>query len=177
MTKHKPADVQVRAATPDDLTAIDELAAEAFGPGRFTKTAYRIREGVPELTPLCRVLLMDDKLVAAVRLTDILVGGIDGALLLGPIIVAPAYKNLGHGLNLLDVVGEAARASGYRAIILVGDHAYYAKAGYVQVPEKQITLPGPVDPARLLILELQDGAKTDFSGMVAAKATVGAGKR
>ncbi|MEA2857583.1 MAG: hypothetical protein QOH98_1904, partial [Methylobacteriaceae bacterium] len=32
--------------TPDDLTAIDRLDGRAFGPGRFAKSAYRLREGV-----------------------------------------------------------------------------------------------------------------------------------
>ena len=32
--------------TPADLPAIRKLEERAFGPGRFAKTAYRLREGV-----------------------------------------------------------------------------------------------------------------------------------
>ena len=33
--------------TDADLAAIERLTEHAFGPGRFAKTAYRLREGLP----------------------------------------------------------------------------------------------------------------------------------
>ena len=33
--------------TPSDDAAIERLVARTFGPGRFARTAYRLREGNP----------------------------------------------------------------------------------------------------------------------------------
>ena len=48
---------------------IRDLHARAFGPGRFARTAYRVREGTPEFSPFCRVCRIDGRLAAAVRFT------------------------------------------------------------------------------------------------------------
>src|SRR5258705_10408130 len=37
---------QIRAERPSDDQAVERLVNSAFGPGRFAKTAYRLREGV-----------------------------------------------------------------------------------------------------------------------------------
>jgi len=50
----------------------------------------------------------------------------------------------------------------------VGDMPYYGRFGFVPIPPGQITLPGPVDPKRLLALELQPGALAGASGLVTA---------
>ena len=39
-------------------------------------------------------------------------------------------------------------------MLLVGDLPYYGPLGFVSVPHKQVTLPGPVDPDRVLVMEL-----------------------
>jgi predicted N-acetyltransferase YhbS len=61
---------------------------------------------------------------------------------------------------------KLARKQGYALVLLVGDLAYYQKAGFVQIPAGQITMQGPVDPLRFLAHELQDGALEDYAGMV-----------
>jgi predicted N-acetyltransferase YhbS len=61
-----------------------------------------------------------------------------------------------------------AKASGHKLVLLVGDAPYYARVGFAQVPEGQVLLPGPVDPKRLLFLELADGAFDDAQGLVMA---------
>jgi len=52
--------------------------------------------------------------------------------------------------------------------VLVGDEPYYSKFGFRRVPPGRVALPGPVDPARLLVAELDDGAFEDVSGAVGA---------
>jgi predicted N-acetyltransferase YhbS len=58
----------------------------------------------------------------------------------------------------------AARDQGHRLVVLVGDEPYYAKVGFRRVPKGRVTLPGPVDPARILVAELQQDAFADVSG-------------
>jgi predicted N-acetyltransferase YhbS len=162
-----PRDIIVRPAGPEDSAEIRALHVRAFGPGRFARTAYRLREGTEELSPFCRVCRIDGQLVAAVRFTPILIGARDGALLLGPLAVDPAFANQGYGRGLVGGALEAARGAGIALVLLVGDEPYYARLGFRRVPSGQITLPGPVDPERLLIVELVPGALAKYSGLVA----------
>ena len=163
-----PSEITMRPVAPADLAAIRDLHARAFGPGRFARTAHRIREGTGEFSPFCRVCLIDGQLVAAVRFTQIVVGGRDGALLLGPLAVDPAVANRGHGRGLVAQALEDARSAGISLVVLVGDEPYYGKLGFRRIPFGGITLPGPVDPGRLLAAELVPGALGTYTGIVAA---------
>ena len=158
--------VTFRAVEPGDLPAIRDLHARAFGPGRFTRTAYRIREGTGAFSPFCRVCIIDERVVAAVRFTQIVIGGKAGALLLGPLAVDPAFANQGYGRSLVANALEEARAGGICLVVLVGDEPYYGKLGFRRVPPGRITLPGPVNYGRLLAAELEDGALERYSGAV-----------
>ena len=145
---------------------IEDINAEAFGPGRFARAAYKIREGGPHRRDLSFVALSEGAVIASVRMTPIAAG--DGrALLLGPLAVRPAFKNLGIGRRLVAIALEAARADGRGLVILVGDAPYYAPLGFSKVvPQGQLAMPRPVDPARLLACELVPGALDGFSGAV-----------
>ena len=162
------SNIVVRPAGSEDSAEIRALHARAFGPGRFTRTAYRVREGTPELSPFCRVCRIDGRLAAALRFTPILIGGKAGALLLGPLAVEPAFANQGHGRGLIAAAHEDAKAAGIALVVLVGDEPYYARLGFMRVPRGQITLPGPVDPDRLLAVELVEGALASYGGPIAA---------
>jgi predicted N-acetyltransferase YhbS len=159
----------IRPARPEDSAAISALNAHAMGPGRFARTAYRVREGARgAVSPFCRVSLLGERLVAAVRFTAIQIGGKEGALLLGPLAVDPAVANQGYGRGLVAAALEDARAAGVALVVLVGDEPYYARLGFRRVPRGQIAMPGPVDPDRLLAVELIPGALGDFRGPVSA---------
>ena len=117
----------------------------------------------------CWTWRLDGELVGGIRFTALTIGGEGRALLLGPLVVHPAYNGKGFGKALVGEGIERARAQGFRLVVLVGDMPYYGRFGFVQVPRGQITLPGPVDPARLLALELVPGALADACGLVQAK--------
>ncbi|MCG6858785.1 MAG: N-acetyltransferase [Salaquimonas sp.] len=166
--------LRIRAETSDDDETVEQLAADAFGPGRFARAAFRLREGVEHEHSLSFVALMaretvgghedgHEELVGSVRLTRILIGG-KSALVLGPLIVARTRKNLGIGRELMHRALVKARGERHRLVILVGDYPYYAKFGFEKVPHGRITLPGPADPQRILYCELQAGALADYAG-------------
>ena len=69
-------------------------------------------------------------------------------------------------MSLIQKAADAARELGHRLIVLVGDEPYYGRAGFKKVPRGRIELPGPVDPERVLVLELVDGAFDGVTGMV-----------
>jgi predicted N-acetyltransferase YhbS len=161
--------VSNRSLTPADLPAVTRLHAKVFGPGRFTRTAYRVREGTPPISPYCRAALLGDRLIAVVRFTPIFIGRMEGALLLGPLAVDPDFAGQGFGKRLIGEAMERAKADGVRLVVLVGDEPYYGRFGFRPVPPGQIVLPGPVDPGRLLAAELEAGALDTFNGLVAAQ--------
>lgn len=161
--------VETRRAEPADLPAIAALQARAFSPGRFTRTAYRVREGAPDISPFCRVALMGGRLIAAVRMTPVTVGRRLGAVLLGPLAVEPELAGRGYARRLVAEALDAAREGEEKLVLLVGDMAYYGRLGFVPVPPGQIGLPGPFDPTRLLASELEAGVLERFRGMVAAR--------
>ena len=144
-------------ATPDDAPAIERLNARVFGPGRFARSAYRIREMADPDPALSFVARVGTLLVGANAMTPVDIGG-ESALLLGPLIVEPVFRSQGIGEALVTRSLEAAKAAGWKLVILVGDEPYYARMGFRPVPPGRIALPGPVDPDRLLYCELEPGA-------------------
>ena len=151
--------------SPDDAPAIDRLNARTFGPGRFAKTAYRIREEVAHIPELSFTARVGTLLVGSVRLSPVLIGAVPG-LLLGPLTIEPPFRDHGIGKALLVRALDEARGKGHRLVFLVGDEPYYGKTGFKAVPKGQVTMEGPVDPARLLVAELSPGAFDGVTGAI-----------
>ena len=156
----------IRLEEQGDAGAVEALVAAAFGPGRFAKSAYRLREGVYPVAGLSCVAELNGRVVGTVRYWPVAIGTTPG-LMLGPIAVERALQGQGIALSLMQASLEAARALGHRVVILVGDEPYYARAGFSRVmPAGSVTMPGPVDPARLLWLALAEGALENVAGDV-----------
>jgi predicted N-acetyltransferase YhbS len=151
--------------TPADADVVERLHERTFGPGRYARTAFRIREGAGHLMDLSFTARIGTLLVGSVRLTPVRIGEMP-ALLLGPLTVEPPFRRRGIGLALMQRALAEARQKGHRLVVLVGDESYYVKAGFRRVPKGQARMPGPVDPARLLVAELAEGAFEDVSGPI-----------
>lgn len=151
--------------TEADAPAIDRLHERTFGPGRFARTAFRIREGRGHLLGLSFTARIGSLMVGSVRLTPICIGNTP-ALLLGPLTVEPPFRSHGVGTALVKRALKDAQAGGHRLVVLVGDEPIYAKSGFKRIPKGQVKMPGPVDPARLLIAELATGAFAGVSCLI-----------
>ena len=152
--------------TPGDATAIERLHERTFGPGRYARSAYRIREGRGHLLELSFTARIGTLMVGSVRLTPVAIGEA-AALLLGPLTVEPPFRSRGVGSMLITKALAEAKAKGHKLVLLVGDEPYYAKAGFKRIPKGQVRMPGPVDPARLLVHELVAGAfDANVKGMI-----------
>ncbi len=159
------ADVAYLPEQPAHDLEIEHINAEAFGPGRFARAAYKIREGGPHERALSFVAMYQGAVIASVRMTRVAAG--EGrALLLGPLAVRPDYKNLGIGRKLVRIAVEAAGKAGAGAVLLVGDEPYYGPLGFNRVPRGQVSMPRPVDLGRVLAVELKPGAVGKLQGMV-----------
>ena len=87
---------------------VEILGANAFGPGRFTRTAFRLREGIVHDEKLSFVAIDGGKVVGSVRVTQIAIGT-NAALLLGPLVVSPNFKCRGVGGDLMRKAVSAAK--------------------------------------------------------------------
>jgi predicted N-acetyltransferase YhbS len=148
-----------------DAPIVDAFIDAVFGPGRFVKTAERLREGNTPIPGLSFVCWRDKDLIGCVRQWPILIGG-EPAVFLGPFAVEPGRRSQGLGARLILRAVEAAQAAGHAAILLVGDAPYFEPLGFEVAPRGRITLPGPVDPRRVLWRALTPGGTDALNGAV-----------
>src|SRR6187397_2008624 len=153
----------ILAEKPEDAGAIERLHKRTFGPGRYARTAYRIREKVAHRLDLSFTARIGTLLVGSIRLTQVRIGEIP-ALLLGPLTIEPPFRDRGIGKVLMERAMADAKAKGHRLVVLVGDEPYYARVGFKAVPKGRAIMPGPVDYSRLLVAELVEGAFDGVSG-------------
>ncbi len=156
---------------PGHLGAIETLLDLSFGPGRFAKSSYRLREGVKPLTELCAVAEIDGMIRGSIRYWPIVIEYGDvkpalPALLLGPLAVDPELRGKGVGIALMKHTLERAKQAGHQAVILVGDEPYYAKLGFSRLAAMGLEMPTPQDPNRLLGLNLVDGMLDGTAGQI-----------
>ncbi|MCB1508020.1 MAG: N-acetyltransferase [Hyphomicrobiaceae bacterium] len=145
-----PAGVTLRGEVASDAAAILDLHEESFGPGRYARTAFRLRETAASLGAFNRVAILDGVLVGSVQFWRLEADGVPGVLL-GPLAVDPRWKSAGIGRSLMASSLRQIAEEGDGPVLLVGDAPYYAPLGFQVVAPGRLVLPGPVDPARLLI--------------------------
>jgi predicted N-acetyltransferase YhbS len=163
-------DFSISLETPDLDQRILELTDRAFGPGRYVKTAERLREGAHILPDMSFVALDGDHLLGSVRMWPISIDNGEQSeriAFLGPIVVDDVQRGRGIGKALINACVEAALAKGLRAVLLVGTPGYFQSFGFEKA--KGIALPGPVDPNRLMIRYSQPGL--NFTGRVSKAVT------
>lgn len=151
-----------------DSGAIEHLLDESFGANRHRKTAQRLRDGQAPVQGLALVAREGGRLIGTLRFWSVRIGNQHRALLLGPIAVDATCRGRGVAAWLINTGLARAQAMGHRAVILVGDAPYYGRFGFAAAVTDGMTLPGPVDRARFLGLELEAGALAGVAGRVGA---------
>ena len=148
-----------------DAASVERLVARAFGPGRFAKTAERVREQARLRLDLSLCGWAAGELVGSVRQWEVRIGPRD-AIFLGPIAVEAEQRRHGLGASLIAQACDAARAADEAVVLLVGAAAFFEPLGFRQVQAARVSLPGPVDPERLLWRALRPGAFEGVGGQV-----------
>ena len=149
---------RITPETAADRDEVDALVLAAFGPGRFAKTAERIRETARLSAAF--TAREDGRLIGSVRLWSITVDGLD-ALFLGPITVAKDVRSGGLGADLVGVCIGEAQGRGVAGVLLVGDPPYFQRFGFQSAPD--VRLPGPADPRRVLWLPITSAAPSGLA--------------
>ena len=163
----------IRAENLSDVSAREDLLNAAFGVMRFRKTSAKLRHGRLAAKGLAFTAVDGSgKLIGTVRLWNIIAGSAGPALLLGPLAVQQSAQGQGVGAALMNHALEDAKCLGHAAILLVGDAPYYSRFGFTPSHTQFLHLPGPVERARFLGLELENGALDGAEGLVAAAGRV-----
>jgi predicted N-acetyltransferase YhbS len=152
------------AEKPEHADAIEGVLDRAFGPGRHAKTSERVRERGARFEPgLSRVALNDaGEVIGVCRIWRVEAGA--PVFFLGPLAVDPAAQAAGLGLAMTRDAVAACRSIGGAGIVLVGAERFFRPLGFSVAPAGRLALPGPVDPARLLWLELRPGGLDKVQG-------------
>ncbi len=159
--------VTIRAEISSDVAAREALLNRGFGPARFRKTSEKLRSDRVAAFAFTAVNAKG-KVIGTLRLWNIIAGSAGPSLLLGPLAVDGSVQGQGVGAALMSTAIAAAVTGGHDSILLVGDAPYYARFGFSQGLTRSLHLPGPVDRARFLGLELTEQALDGAEGLIAA---------
>ena len=165
MTAGEQTAWQIRPERPQDVPLVEALNEASFGPGRFAKSAYRLREGVDPVAGLGFVAIEAGELRGSIRFWPVAIG-MEKSLLLGPLAVRCDQRGRGIGIALMKRGIEEARAQGHSSIILVGDEPYYVRVGFATLPPGRLRFPGPVDQVRVLGQSLKPNVLLTLAGEV-----------
>lgn len=161
----KAAPFAIRNERAADAAMREALLDACFGETRHGRTCQRLRDGRAPAAGLALAAVREGRLVGTVRLWHVSAGG-RPALVLGPLAVDPACRELGIGAALMHQALAAARARGHAAVILLGDAPYYARFGFSAEKTGELSLPGPFERDRLLAVEFTDRALDGAEGMI-----------
>lgn len=151
--------------TPDMDAAVTALIDRVFGPGRFAKSSERLREGNTLLADCSFLALRGGAPVGCCRMWPVTIGG-EPVAFLGPLAVDPEERSAGLGQALVESAVQAARAAGWRAVLLVGDGPYFGRIGFSNARTAGVVMPGPVDQRRVLLLPLREAGDEGLAGRV-----------
>jgi predicted N-acetyltransferase YhbS len=133
---------------------VENLLDDAFGADRHQRTAYLLRQGMPVIDHLSFAVVDGGKVVGSIQCWPVSVG--DAPLILvGPVAVSSERQNQGIGHSLMHATLDAARPDD-APMVMIGDPEYYGRFGFVADRTGGWTLPGPWEPHRLLLRDLQE---------------------
>lgn len=132
-------EIIIRQERPDEFRAVEELVRDAFWdvyrPGCDEHyLTYLLRSSevlIPGLSVAAEVAGQIAGVIYYAR-AEIAAGESGGfpVLTFGPLAVAPAMQKRGIGARLVEHTALLARQSGYRAILIFGNPAYYSRFGF-----------------------------------------------
>ena len=161
------AGLVLRAETAADGAAVEALNDRAFGPGRFAKVSYAVRELARFRRDLSFCAFEGETLVGSVRQSEVSICG-KTVLFLGPFAVSAEFRGKGVGAALIDQAVKTGMKAGFPLVLLVGDLDLFSRHGFERVPAGQVSLPRPFDPRRLLWRPLRKGGEDGVAGPVEA---------
>ncbi|MGY1686082.1 GNAT family N-acetyltransferase [Geodermatophilus sp. SYSU D00867] len=134
----------VRRERPADAAAVDVVHRAAFPTDVEARLVRELRADAGFLPHLSLVAADGDDVVGHVVATRGWIDPLDApALGLGPLGVRPDRQGRGVGTVLVHALVAVAEAAGERLVALLGDPAFYARAGFVRASDLGVEPPDP----------------------------------
>ena len=134
---------------------VEALLDRAFEPGRRSRTAYRVREGMDWL-PALSFAAVDPAgdLVGTIQCWPVALTDDDGRkhpmIMVGPVAVLPDVQSQGYGKALMAACMAAIDPRAPLPLVMIGDPEYYGRWGFTAAHTGGWRLPGPFEAHRLL---------------------------
>lgn len=166
--------IRIRAETEKDLSGIYDLIQTAFKTAKVKDGdeqdfAVKLRNSDRYIPELALVAEYNNKLIGQIMLTKTYLtteSNKEEYLLLAPISVLIEYRDQGIGSKLIHESLDKARKSGYKAVFLCGDPAYYQRFGFRPTCEFGIKPALDIPAQYVMAYELETNALKDRSGIV-----------
>ena len=118
----------IRQITKDDNEKILKLLNQSFGPGRFARSVYRLREIKGRETDFSYVNDKNNEILSSIQYFQTYLNQDLLGLLLGPLAVEPKYRGQGFGVALVEhTIQIIKKETNYDFILVIGDNEYYKK--------------------------------------------------
>ena len=129
--------VAIRHESIADRDTIRSLTARAFSGLPFSDgTEALVIDALREASALALslVAVLHEQIVGHVAFSEVGPPAQSGWLALGPVSVEPSLQRRGVGSQLIEAGLQAIREQGAKGCVLVGDHRYYRRFGFVVAP-------------------------------------------
>ena len=127
----------IRPESTVDHDAIRALTARAFASLSFSDgTEPRVIDRLREAKALAvsLVAVVSEQLVGHIAFSEVRPPELHGWFAVGPLSVEPSFQRRGIGKQLVQAGLRDLRARGAKGCVLLGDHRYYRRFGFVIAP-------------------------------------------
>ena len=151
----------IRQISNEDNDKIIKLLHKSFGPGRFARSVYRLREKNDRDTEFSYIYELNNQILSSISYYRTILNNDINGLLLGPLAVDPEHRGKGYGVELVKyTIALIKKTMAYDFILVIGDYHYYVKFGFKKI-NNNFSLYGPVNSEKVLILPLKDELKNN----------------
>ena len=151
----------IRQISNEDNDKIIKLLYKSFGPGRFARSVYRLREKNDRDTEFSYIYELNNQILSSISYYKTFLNNDINGLLLGPLAVDPEHRGKGYGVELVKyTIALIKKTTTYDFILVIGDYHYYEKFGFKKI-NNTFSFYGPVNSEKVLILPLKDELKNN----------------
>ena len=151
----------IRQISNEDNDKIIKLLYKSFGPGRFARSVYRLREKNDRDTEFSYIYELNNQILSSISYYKTFLNNDINGLLLGPLAVDPEHRGKGYGVELVKyTIALIKKTMAYDFILVIGDYHYYEKFGFKRI-DNTFSFYGPVNSEKVLILHLKDELKNN----------------
>jgi putative acetyltransferase len=159
--------ITIRTETSEDIAAIRHVVEMAFGQASEARLVEGLRQADALITSL--VAVAEEQIVGHIAFSVLAIESQDttmNAVALAPLAVLPAHQRRGIGSELVRRGIDHCSRAGYRAVLVLGEPAFYQRFGFIKASLHGIRCRFDVPNEAFMAAELFPDALAGYRGMV-----------